>query len=212
MIRFPSKTIGFSSIFQKFILVSSMILFVLSCSVVDAGAIGSPTVEPNPRLFPAQYLALSSSSGTRTVTVTNPASGAPITFKNINPTQPDFVVTGGTCQINGTLNPGGSCTILVAFRPTQLGHRQASLFVEWGAVQVRVHLSGFAIAPSLAISSTKVHFGLQPVGATSPTSRTITLSNNSPVAINISQTTVQGSYVANATNCLGTLNPGRTAL
>jgi hypothetical protein len=208
VIHLPSKRIGFSSAFRTLTLVASMIFFIPTCSVVEAAVSGSPTVEPNPRNFPTQYFALSASSVTRTVTVSNPPSGATIKFKNINPTQPDFVVTGGTCQINGTLSPGDSCSILITFKPIQLGHRQASLFVEWGSVQVRVHLSGYAIAPPLAISPKKLNFGSQPVGTTSPTSQTITLSNNSPVTIGISGTALLGSYVVNATSCLGALNSG----
>lgn len=211
MIHLLSKRndlMAFSSVFRTLTLVALMIFFILNCSVVDAAVSGSPEVKPDPLNFPSQFLALSATSSTRTVTVSNPVSGVAITFKNINPTQPDFVVKGGTCQIKGTLNPGQSCSILVTFTPIQLGHRQASLFVEWGSVQVRVHLSGFAVAPPLDISPRKLNFGSQPVGTTSPTLQTITLSNNSPVMIGISGTTLVGSYVAIATSCIGPLNPG----
>jgi hypothetical protein len=175
---------------------------------LDAAA-ASPTVKPNPLNFAAQsFTSQAATSATETIKVSNPKKGATITFSNINPTQPDFTVTGGTCQINATLAPGDSCTILVTFKPIQAGHRQATLFVEWGGnqVKVKVHLDGVANAPKLSISPTKLNFGSQPTGVVSSVIRTVTLKNKSPVAILISGTIMQGSYLA--TGCAGPLNPG----
>ena len=115
---------------------------------VDAAENDSPVVQPNPLNFPSQTFTQPPASDTETVKVANPTSGAAIKFRNINPTQPDFAVTGGTCKINGTLAPDHSCTILVTFKPVQAGHRQATLYVEWGKTDVvKVHLSGVASAP-----------------------------------------------------------------
>jgi len=141
--------------------VSRLLIFVVAFALFMLTGVGghdaisaadaSPTVKPNPLNFPAQsFTPQSATSDTETVQVSNPPSGTTITLSNINPTQSDFVVTGGTCQINATLDPGHECTILVTFKPVQVGHRQATLFVEWGGnqVKVQVHLSGVANAPS----------------------------------------------------------------
>ena len=123
----------------------------------EAADAPSATVAPNPLEFPAQsFTPQSATSAAGTITVSNPAAGAPIKFSNINPTQPDFAVTGGTCKIAAPLAPGASCTILVTFKPLQVGHRQATLFVEWDGnqVKVKVHLSGVANAPKPASSPT----------------------------------------------------------
>jgi hypothetical protein len=202
----PRKNKNSIGAFHVLVIALLVATFVLTNIGVVYAAKVSPKVKPNPLNFPSQYLALSTSSVTETVTVSNPHKGAAITFKNINPTQPDFVITGGTCKITGALSPGNSCTILVTFTPIQVGHRQATLYVEWGAVKVKVHLSGVALSPSLTISPTNLNFGSQPMGTTSPVLQTVTVTNNSPVIIGISATLVQGSY--NATGCVGALNPG----
>ena len=131
---------------------------IAMCTLTGVNAVAAaenetPVVQPNPLNFPAQSFTQPPTSDTETVEVANPTSGAAIKFRNINPTQPDFVVTGGTCQINGTLAPDHSCTILVTFKPIQAGHRQATLYVERGKTDVvKVHLSGIASARKTASS------------------------------------------------------------
>ena len=133
--------------------VSIAVCTLTGVNAVDAAENETPVVQPNPLNFPAQTFTQPPTSDTETVEVANPTSGAAIKFRNISPTQPDFVVTGGTCQINGTLAPDHSCTILVTFKPIQAGHRQATLYVEWGKTDVvKVHLSGIASAPKTSSS------------------------------------------------------------
>jgi hypothetical protein len=133
--------------------VSIAVCTLTGANVIDAAEKDSPVVQPNPLNFPGQTFTQPPASDTETVEVANPTAGAAIKFRNINPTQPDFAVTGGTCQINGTLAPDHKCTILVTFKPIQAGHRQATLYVEWGTTDVvKVHLSGVASAPKTASS------------------------------------------------------------
>jgi hypothetical protein len=129
-----------------FLIALSILTGLGSVDAAENESVPSPTIKPNPLNFPAQSFPATSEG--KTVEVSNPPSGSAITFSNIDSTQPDFVVTGGTCKINEALAPGHSCTILVTFKPVQAGHRQATLFVEWGGnkVKVKVHLSGVANA------------------------------------------------------------------
>lgn len=58
----------------------------------------------------------------------------------------DYMVTGGTCSAGATVTAGGSCTIDLAFAPTQSGARSATLTVATSAGSVAAALSGTGLS------------------------------------------------------------------
>ncbi len=101
------------------------------CTAVFEGAIALARIDTASVNFPdTQFLPTIAISATQTVTLSN-SGGVPMTVTNVyfagaNPG--DFIRTGGSCPVSpGVLNVGQSCTVLVAFRPTAVGTRQANL-------------------------------------------------------------------------------------
>lgn len=107
-----------------------------------------------------------SSSGTADLTI--PASGITLTGTNSD----QFQVTGGTC-VAGTssLSNGQSCTVNVAFNPSSVGVKSATLQVQTNDGDKTATLSGTGItAPAGSFSPSTLSFGSQPVSG-GPTSR-----------------------------------------
>jgi hypothetical protein len=115
------------------------------------------------------------SSGTQSVTVTNPAAatqplypeptgdGASIGGANAG----DFSIGTDTCA-GATVSPGGNCTIQVQFAPTALGSRSATLDIPWNE---SASVSGSATPDlSVALSGT----GAEPTNTVTTPGKTIT--------------------------------------
>jgi hypothetical protein len=106
----------------------------------------------------------------------------------------DFVVTSPAC---GSVGPGATCEIDVAFKPTALGARTGTLTVVSPAKTLTASLTGTG-TPSLTGSTTTLSFGNVDVGATATQTVTVTNQATGPVAVPGLVTT--GDYTA-TTNC-----------
>lgn len=86
----------------------------------------------------------------RAVSVINQGA-APMTISGITVNgadASDFVVEGGTCDAGGTVTGNSSCTIELAFAPSQVGARSASLQVTTSGGPLAGSLSGTGTSPS----------------------------------------------------------------
>ena len=146
-----------------------------------------------------------------------------LTFTGLNPA--DFLVTSGSnnaCQLNGKIAPSASCDLGVAFKPTAVGSRAATLSIETSAGKTAAFLYGTAVeAADVSVSMTGVLQGKSIVYA-------ITIRNAGPsAASNVSLTdalptgTTLGSvtFPSNVMTCMapavgqtGTVKCGITAL
>ncbi|WP_229413513.1 choice-of-anchor D domain-containing protein [Massilia violaceinigra] len=113
----------------------------------------------------------------------------------------DFVL-GGSCAVNGTLSPAGSCTIDTSFKPGAPGARSANLLlVTDGGTQFSLPLTGtgtaIAAAPALTLAPQSFDFGA------STGSKRFTLSNAGTAAINLSAANFSGPFarVTDASGC-----------
>lgn len=111
----------------------------------------------------------------------------------------DFSVASSTCST--TLASRTSCTVNVAFTPSQVGTRTGMLTIGddgMGAPQM-VALSGTGVAPIASISTTSLTFAAQPVSSTS-SQQAVTLTNNGNAPLAISSIYTAGDF-ADTNNC-----------
>ncbi|MFN2613422.1 MAG: choice-of-anchor D domain-containing protein, partial [Actinomycetota bacterium] len=158
-----------------------------------------------------------SAAAAQTITVTNSGTGSVafgiVALTGTNKT--DFVKSGDSCS--GThIDPGGTCAVQIAFRPTAAGARTATVSIAdnvTGSPQL-VALSGTGIGrPAIAAAPGSLAFGSAYPGTTSASQR-ITVSNpgsapNGPLTV----TKTGAAYaVVNDTCSTNTLSPGGTCV
>lgn len=124
--------------------------------------------------------ALTTSSAAQTLTISN-AGTLPLTLTSIalGGTNPGDFTTGGTCAVATPVAAGGSCTVTVAFKPTAVGARSATVSVGSAVGNVSATLSGTATpapAPTASASTSSLSFGAVLVGG-SASSQNVTVSN-----------------------------------
>ena len=155
---------------------------------------------------------VSTTSATQTVTLTNTGtdtlSVSTVSLVGANPG--DFIKSGDGC--GGTSVPvSGSCAMQVAFRPTAVGARSASLSIASNAPTSpnSVSLSGNGLpgAPAITTSPTTVAYGYVAVGVTSVSKR-VTATNTGDIAAGPIALGLSGSgFAVTATTCSGVTLP-----
>jgi hypothetical protein len=187
---------------------------------------GSPAVSitPSPVAFGNQTQNTSSSPLTVTVTNSGTAnltlSASFYTFSGANAA--DFVRSGGTCANNGTVTPGGSCTVLVVFTPVTTAAESATLTIN-GNASGSVSLTGTgtsAGSASMSLTPGTWSYGTVPQGTTSAV-EVFVLTNTGNINVTLAApvtTTFSGPNAADfslgaaTNNCQGgqVLTPGQT--
>jgi len=178
------------------------LIFTLGFAVLTRAAQAADfTVTPRTLAFGNQVVGSASTS--LSLALKNTATG-PITF-TVSPLT-DYA-TSSSCS--GTVAKGSSCTISVIFNPTVTGNRAATLAISDGATSVSVALSGTGVLPT-TISPTTLAFGNVAENSSSAT-KTITLTNNQNVALNlIAASSPNPDYAVESPlsgGCNGTLAP-----
>lgn len=158
------------------------------------------TLSPTSLAFGTQQV--STTSAARTITVQNNQS--------VSLSISSITVSGDYAQTNtcGTsVGAGASCTINVTFTPTATGVRSGTLRVNDNASNSpqSASLSGTGFLP-VTTNPTSLAFGNEVVSTTS-TVKTVTVTNNQTVALNISSIAVSASY-AQTNNCGSSLAAG----
>ena len=126
--------------------------------------------------------------------------------------------TAGTCSTSSPLAPAAECTIEVAFTPTAVGARDATLSVRTNGInpQVDVSLSGTGspAVPRLTLSppppqAGSLDFGPQTLGGLYPT-RNVRVTSTGTAAVSVTAVAVNGSAFAreNPSSCSAALAPG----
>ena len=133
-------------------------------------------------------------STSQTVTLTNGA--LPLTIRSVAVTGTNPNDFGQTNTCGSSVPAGGSCTISVTFKPTQVGPRTASVTVtDNGASSTQtITLSGTGVVsgPNVTLSVTRLIFATQLLNTTSP-AQSITLTNYGTTALNIIKTSFTGA-------------------
>jgi len=162
---------------------------------------------------PASISPLSLTYGTYSVGQTSPAQTVTLSNTGTTALKVNSAILGGTdpgdfsvknpCKV---IQPGSSCTVSVAFKPTTFGYRTASLTVTYGTnpkTSQIVQLSGTGQTTNAAFSPNSLAFPILVVGTTS-SPMTSTLTNSGPGVLTITSLTATGPY-AFTTNCGSTL-------
>lgn len=153
-------------------------------------------------------------SGIQTATIESagdePLNLGPISISGTNAS--DFSISNSsTCPISGgTVQPGVTCTIALAFDPTASGNRSAQMAIPNNSVQpvVIMALQGNGNAsPAASFSATNLIFGNQGVGSTSAP-QTITLTNVGDLPLIISPIQSSGPDFPETNNCPASLAAG----
>jgi len=138
-------------------------------------------------------------TSTSKATVLTNTLTVPLTISSIS-TSGDFAETS-TCPISpDTLAAGAKCQILVTFTPTALGARAGTLTVSdnSGSSPQTAQLSGSGVAPAV-VTPISLLFSNQILNTTSGV-KTVSLTNNQTVALNISGISTSGDF-AQTSNC-----------
>ena len=162
-----------------------------------------PTVTPASLSFPNTAVGFTSTT-TKSVTVKN-ARTTPMTVTSV--ISGDFIRTGTTC---GVLQPGLSCSITVAFAPTDASARTGTLSVKSDSVpnSIDVPLSGTGVV-LVKLTPANLAFGTWPLGELS-TALTVAIKNNQPRPLNILGTAVSDPQFQVTNPCTSPIPAGQT--
>jgi hypothetical protein len=154
-------------------------------------------VSPTSLTFPTQASGVASAA--ETVTVTN-TGGIALAVTAIV-ANGDFSETDNC--LGSSVGSGGTCTIQVAFTPTQAGSRTGQLAINANVPggQLSVSLDGTGTGPAaVTLSPATVSFGQVAVGTTS-SSLQVTLQNAESEAVPVTSVTVSAPFVLTGNAC-----------
>jgi len=173
--------------------------------------VSQPLLTLNPSSLTFANQTVDTASPYQTVTVGNAATTS-LTFNN-----PPFTISSNFAQTNNcpaSLAQNATCTVNIAFLPTQNGAFSGQMYVNSntnGLTTTYVSLSGNGVvgAPALTLSSAGMVFNPQVVGTTSPAQNLI-VSNTSNVPVTIFGLSVTGTALTDytASGCITTVYPG----
>lgn len=143
-------------------------------------------------------------SDSQTVTVTNDSTGtspedvtiAKLTLSDAD----DFEVTQDNCT-GVTIAFGETCTVDVAFSPTQRGVFNAHLNVYFSSTKFEfTKLSGQGLGPVVTLSASFINFGGQPVNISSST-HSLTVTNSGDADLEVTSVTVSSGFSIDSETC-----------
>lgn len=192
-----------------------------SSALSGTGVASSPAVSVSPTSLSFSQT-VASTSVAQTVTVSNTGTAAlSLTSLTLTGAQAsEFQIAGGgTCSAGSSVAASASCTVRIAFAPTAVGARSATLAITHNAAAspTSVALAGSGTAtpqPSIALDASALSFSAQTVATTS-TAQSVTVTNSGAATLTLAAFTATGSAAADfarggtcAAN--GTLVPGAT--
>jgi hypothetical protein len=135
-----------------------------------------------------------STSTAQVVTVKNGA--LPLTISSIAVTGMGTADFSQTNTCGSSVPAGGSCTISVTFKPTQIGPLTASVTITDNAAgspqSIALSGTGVVSGPNATLSPTSLTFATQVVGTTS-SAQSVTLANYGTATLSISSITITGA-------------------
>jgi hypothetical protein len=152
------------------------------------GVLPSGALSANPVQLTFGNVQVGAMSTTQQITFSNTGT-IPVSLTSLpglnGPNSGDFLLTvaGNTCQIGIALNPGESCVVSVAFRPTAPGNREAWVSLTYTSASVpngviSVLLRGVGLTPVVSVSPNQLVFGPQSLN-TASAAKTVVVTNMS---------------------------------
>jgi hypothetical protein len=180
-------------------------------SVVGTSSPSSLTLVPSSLNFGNVLVGTNS---TQSVQLTNTGSstitmGILSATTNLSAAAGDYTVAAGSCLQPGlTLAPTTSCTVQVAFAPTQPGTIAGTLSIASSAstLPLVVGLTGAGVQSHMQILPASLSFG--PIAVNSPSSLSLTLFNNGTAPITGVALSATGDYAVTVPCPVSTLAPG----
>jgi parallel beta-helix repeat protein len=171
--------------------VGSLTLQPFTSQVLIYDGEGQPATPVSPTTLDFGTQAVGTTSVSQTVTLTNTSSEAAavasITVSG------DYVQSNDCPSGSATLDAGATCTITVAFAPTESGPREGMLTISMPDAPgspYTVALSGQGQG-ALTLSETDLDFGSLPLDTTSPT-LTVNLENSDALSVTIERIAITG--------------------
>lgn len=159
------------------------------------------TLSPAALTFAQQ--AIGTISASQQVMLTNSGDVA-LTLITASLTPGDFTATN---SCGASLNPHSTCAISVAFVPTAVGTRTATLTITDQFRSQTVTLTGTGVAPAgVSLSPTSLSFPATGVGLSAP-AQTLILTNNGGLPLHIANTVLSSGFIIAASTCSPTLSP-----
>lgn len=147
--------------------------------------------------------AIGTTSPVQQITLTNSGDVA-LTLITASISPGDFTATNAC---GASLNAHSSCAITVAFVPSAVGTRTATVTVTDQFRSQTVALTGTGVAPAgVSLSPTSLNFPATGVGLTSP-AQTLTLTNNGGLPLNIAKMAMSPGFQIASSTCGSTLAP-----
>jgi Bacterial Ig-like domain (group 3)/FG-GAP-like repeat/Abnormal spindle-like microcephaly-assoc'd, ASPM-SPD-2-Hydin len=165
-------------------------------SLTGNGVLPTVTLSPTSLTFPTQLVGTTSKA--QTVTLTNTGLGILKITKGAIKGPFSETTNCGT-----TVNPGGSCTISVTFKPTKIGPASGSITITDNAPSSPQTISLQGTGTNVQLTPVSLNFGNQTVGSTSAR-KIITLTNKGTVTLSISGIMITGTNAgdfAEVNNC-----------
>lgn len=159
------------------------------------------TLAPTSLTFSQQ--AIGTTSASQQVTLTNSGDVA-LTLITTSLAAGDFTATN---SCGASLNPHSTCAISIAFVPTGVGTRSATLTITDQFRYQTVTLTGTGVAPAgVSLSPASLNFSATGVGLSAPP-QTLTLTNNGGLPLHIANTVLSAGFILASSNCGVTLSP-----
>jgi hypothetical protein len=147
--------------------------------------------------------AIGTTSAAEQLTLTNSGDVA-LTLIKVSLSAGDFTATN---SCGASLNPHSTCAISIAFVPTAIGTRTATLTVTDQFRSQTATLTGTSVAPAgVSLSPTSLSFPATGVGLSAP-AQTLTLTNNGGLTLHLTNTTVSIGFLIASSTCGSTLAP-----
>lgn len=159
------------------------------------------TLAPASLTFAQQ--AIGTTSASQQVILTN-AGDVALTLIAASVSPGDFTATN---SCGASLNAHSTCAISVAFVPTAVGTRTATVTVTDQFRSQTVSLSGVGVAPpGVSLSPSSLSFPATGVGLSAP-ARTLTLTNNGGLPLHIANTALSAGFLIASSTCGSTVAP-----
>jgi hypothetical protein len=159
------------------------------------------TLAPTSLTFAQQ--AIGTTSAVQQVTLTN-AGDVALTLITVSVSPGDFAATN---SCGASLNPHSACAISIAFVPTAVGTRTATVTVTDQFRSQTVALSGTGVAPpGVSLSPASLSFPATGVGLSAP-AQTLTLTNNGGLPLHLANTALSPGFMIASSTCSSTLAP-----
>lgn len=159
------------------------------------------TLSPTSLTFAQQ--AIGTTSAAQQLILTN-AGDVALTLITASVSSGDFTAMN---SCGASLNPHSACAISVAFVPTAVGTRTATVTVTDQFRSQTVALSGTGVAPpGVSLSPISLSFPATGVGLSAP-AQTLTLTNNGGLPLHVTNTAISAGFAIASSTCAATLAP-----